>query len=80
MTTQEDINCCKYCRFYRAGECHKMPPVFIEGGNCVWPSVYEYDWCGEFAGNKEWDNLTRSRRTIEECDTETMIRKYKDTL
>jgi hypothetical protein len=56
----ENIHCCKYCRFYRVdriGRCHKNPPV----EDNFWPQVAETEWCGAFDGNKVWDQLMSLR-------------------
>lgn len=52
-------NCRYFCRSSKEarGHCRKHAPrpfVGIAAETVTWPSVYEYDWCGEY---KKYDEV-----------------------
>ncbi len=49
--TIEDERCCADCkfRFFPTSECHRHPPVLVDG-KWIWPEIDDINdnWCGEF--------------------------------
>lgn len=54
----EDLHCCKHCRFQRAGECHKGPPPWHKLEELIGPRA----WCGSYDFTKEAEKIMAERR------------------
>ena len=58
MSVTDNSQCCKTCRFHKAGFCHRYAPraylqdVYneVEMEAC-WPEVEDWLWCGEYERN-----------------------------
>jgi hypothetical protein len=55
---------CQTCRHfspdYMRDECRRYPPTTDR----VWPMVYAFDWCGEWAGEEEEEPRNETRLSI----------------
>ena len=59
MVTEEGIQECSNCFFYRKGEtsrmveCKRFPPTLTDQSTGKWPMPAENEWCGEWQGKRK---------------------------